>query len=170
MEGEIVNKIAQSGLISFDLAEYYDRGERVVIDLKDRLFMGQILREKDLREWAASHDWVQYSGKNVLLTCSVDAVIPGWAWLLLVTYLQPFAKTLVQGSREDLEKELFRKALDQIDFSRFKDKKVVVKGCGDIEIPVSVYTDLTARLMPWASKIMYGEPCSTVPLYKKAKA
>ncbi len=168
MSDEIVNKVAQSGLISLDLADYYNRGERVVIDLKDRLFRGQILREKDLREWTAAQDWSQYAGKNVLLTCSVDAVIPGWAWLLFTVHLQPFCETLVQGKYEDLEKELFRKAMDKIDFSQFEGKKIVVKGCGDIEIPTSVYVDLTAKLRPWAAKIMYGEPCSTVPLFKKA--
>lgn len=167
--GEIVNKVAQSGLVTLDLADYADARPRSVIDLKDRLFMGQILRERDLREWAAAHDWSQYAGHNVLITCSADAVIPGWAWMLPVIFLQPFAANIVSGSMEDLDRVLFMKALDTINFDTFQDKKVVVKGCGDVPIPTSAFVELTARLRAVAAKIMYGEPCSTVPLFKKEK-
>jgi Protein of unknown function (DUF2480) len=167
MTGEIINRVAQSELLTFDLADLHDKGPRAIVDLKGRLFMGQILREKDLREWVKAEDWSQYQGKHVLITCSVDAIIPAWAYMLLATVLEPFASTLVFGTVQDLETKLFMDALDKTDFAQFEGKKVVVKGCGDIEIPTSVYVDLTRRLRPYASKIMYGEPCSTVPLYKK---
>lgn len=168
MTGEIVNRVAQSALQTFDLADYHDKGERCVIDIKDRLFMGQILREKDFREWVKSVDWSQYQGKNVLLTCSADAIVPVWAYMILATVLEPFCAALVFGKHNDLETLLFLKALDKVDFSEYEGKKVVVKGCGDVEVPEAVYVELTRRLRPYADKIMYGEPCSTVPLYKKS--
>jgi hypothetical protein len=167
MTGEIINRVTQSELLTFDLADHYDRGPRAVVDLKEKLFMGQILREKDVRDWVKTEDWSRFEGQHVLLTCSTDAIIPVWAYMLLATALEPFAKTLVFGSVQDQETRLFLDALDKINFTEFEGKKVVVKGCGDIEIPAAIYVELTRRLRPYASKIMYGEPCSTVPLYKK---
>jgi hypothetical protein len=168
MTGEIVNRVAHSALQTFDLADYHDKGERVVIDIKDRLFMGQILREKDFREWVKSVDWSEYKGKNVLLTCSADAIVPVWAYMILATVLEPFCAAFVFGYHNDLETLLFLRALDKVEFSEYEGKKVVVKGCGDVEVPTAVYVELTRRLRPYAEKIMYGEPCSTVPLYKKS--
>lgn len=167
MSGEVINKVAQSSLITFKLEDLYPQGDRVCIDLKDRLFMGMILREKDLREWAAQHDWSQYQDKYVALTCTVDTLIQTWAWMLLEVHLYPYAKHVCLGSLQDLEAELFRMELDALDFSAYEGKPVVVKGCGEIDIPPSVYMDVTRRLLPYAKKISFGEPCSTVPLYKK---
>lgn len=170
MEKDIVNRLALSPLVSFDLADYNDAAPRVGIDIAERLFMGQILREKDFRAWMDDHDWQQYVGKHVYLHCSADAVIPGWAWMLLAIQLQPFAKTIVKGSSEDLEKAIWQKALETIDYSALEGKKIVVKGCGDIDIPQSAYVDFIVRLRAIATKLMYGEPCSTVPLWKKERS
>lgn len=169
MSGEIINRIALSPLVTYDLADLADDGPRVTIDVHDQLFMGQILREKDFRTFLKEEDWTQYQDKHVNILCSSEAVIPGWAWMLLGIHLEPYAKTLVYGTKEDLEKEIWRKALDQIDYSELDGKKIVVKGCGDIEIPQATYVEFIRRLRPIANKLMYGEPCSTVPLYKKPK-
>lgn len=167
--GEIINRIALSPLVTYDLADHHDSAERVGIDIKDQLFRGMILREKDFRDYLAAENWERFSGQHVHIYCSVDAIIPGWAWMLLSIQLEPHAKTLVYGSREDLEREIWRNILDQIDYEELTDKKIVVKGCGDIDIPDATYVEFIRRLRPIANKLMYGEPCSTVPLYKKPK-
>lgn len=164
---EIINKVANSGLISFDLADYYHKGERVVYDIKDNLFHGLILKEKDFREFVKNHDWTQYTGKNVAIICSADAIVPTWAYMLLVTKIEPYANIVVFGDLKELEDVLFRDALSKIDMDKYANEKVVVKGCGDIPVPVSAYVEITRKLRPVAKSIMYGEPCSTVPLYKK---
>jgi len=169
MSGEIINRVALSPLVTFDLADHYDSGERVEFDIKDQLFQGMILREKDFRAFIKEHDWSQYAGKHVNIMTSVDAIIPGWAWMLLGIQLEPYAKTLVFGNREYLEKEIWRASLDRIDYEALDGKKIVVKGCGDIDIPQATYVEFIRRLRPIANKLMYGEPCSTVPLYKKPK-
>ena len=169
MSNEIINRVALSPLVQFDLADLHDPSERVSLDIKDQLFQGMILREKDYRAWLKAHDWTAYSGKHVHIFSSVDAIIPGWAWMLLAIHLEPHAKTVVYGSREDLEKEIWRQALESIDFAELTDKKIVVKGCGDIDIPQATYVEFIRRLRPLASKLMYGEPCSTVPLYKRPR-
>jgi Protein of unknown function (DUF2480) len=169
-EKEIVNKVAISPLVSIDLADYHDGAPRVGIDIAPQLFRGMLLKESDFRDWLGHHDWTQYSGQHVHLFCSVDAIIPGWTWMLLAIQLQPFAKTIVFGSREDLDKTIWQKALDTIDYSRWEGKKIVVKGCGEIEIPQAAYVEFIVRLRAIAEKLMYGEPCSTVPLWKKEKA
>jgi hypothetical protein len=165
----IVNKVAQSGLITLDLADYYVEGERVLYDLRQNLFMEMILREKDFRDFLKQHDWSQYQGKHIAITCSVDTIIPSWAYMLLVTKLAPYAKTVIKGDLEQLEAYLLSKELDKIDFSVYADSKVVIKGCGDLPIPDAAYLEITNKLLPYASSIMYGEPCSTVPVYKKGK-
>ena len=164
---EIINKVAQSGLISFDLAEYYHKGERVVYDIKDNLFMGLILKEKEFRDFVKNHDWSIYEGKNVAITCTADAIVPTWAYMLLATRIEPHANMLVFGDLNDLEDALFKDALQHIDLEKYKDERIVIKGCGDIPVPVSAYVEITRKLRPVAQSIMYGEPCSTVPLYKK---
>lgn len=169
MSGEIVNRIALSPLVTYDLADHHDPAERVGIDIQAQLFRGMILREKDFRTYLAEENWEQFQDKHVHIFCSVDAIIPGWAWMLLAIHLEPHAKTLVFGTAEDLEKEIWRNILDQIDYSALEDKKIVVKGCGDIDIPDATYVEFIRRLRPIANKLMYGEPCSTVPLYKKPK-
>jgi hypothetical protein len=167
---EIVNRIALSPLVTFDLADHHDPAERVCIDIAEQLFMGQILREKDFRTYIKETDWTQYAGKHVHFYCSADAVIPGWTWMLLGIALEPHAKTMVMGSAEDLEREIWRKILDGLDYDELTGKKIVVKGCGDIKIPDATYVEFIRRLRPIADKLMYGEPCSTVPLYRKPKA
>ncbi|MCO4293100.1 DUF2480 family protein [Solitalea sp. MAHUQ-68] len=167
IQENIVNKVANSGLISFDLALYYHSGERIVYDIKDNLFHGLILREKDFREFVKEHDWAQYQGKNVAITCSADAIVPTWAYMLLATKLEPFANRVVFGNLEALEIVLFRDALASVDLEQFRDQRLVVKGCGDIPVPISAYVEITLLLRPIVKSIMYGEPCSTVPLYKR---
>jgi hypothetical protein len=169
MEKDIVNKVALSPLVSFDLADYYDAGPRVGIDIAERLYMGMLLKEADFRAWLEQHDWAQYRGQHVHLYCSADAIIPGWTWMLLAIQLQPFAATIVFGSREDLEKAIWQKSLARIDYTALEGKKIVVKGCGDIEIPQATFVEFIVRLRAIADKLMYGEPCSTVPLWKKEK-
>jgi hypothetical protein len=140
-----------------------------VADLKDNLFMGSILKEKDFREFLKNHDWSQYSGKNIAITCTEDAVIPTWAYMLLAIQLEPFAKTIVFGNLQDLEQKLYDEALAKINFEEYAGAKVVVKGCSKVAVPTTAYVEVTRRLRPYAQSIMFGEPCSTVPLYKKPK-
>ncbi|MFB0909057.1 MAG: DUF2480 family protein [Spirosomataceae bacterium] len=156
-------------MITFDLAEYYHRGERIIYDLKDNLFMGMILKEKDFRDFLKGHDWTQYEGKNVAITCSEDAIIPIWAYMLLTLKLEPYANCVIFGSLDDLEKKLFDEVLEKVDFSDFLDKRVVVKGCGELPIPTNTYVEVTRKLQPYVKSMMFGEPCSTVPLYKKPR-
>lgn len=169
MSEPFVNKVAESGLITIDLEKYYPSGETAVFDLKDYLFMGMILKEKDFRESLKNINWQTYENKNVALTCSADAIIPVWAWMLAVTYLQPVAKEIVMGDEKELHKKLFLDNIAAIDFSSFTDQRVVIKGCGETPIADYVYMEITKRLRPVAKSIMYGEPCSTVPVYKKKK-
>lgn len=167
MEEQIINKVALSGLITLDLEEYYPSGERVVYDIKDNLFMGLILKEKDFRAFLKEHNWEQYTGKNVAITCSEEAIIPMWAYMLLAIQLEPYARTVIFGSLEDLEKKLFDDVLNTFDWEQYRDARMVVKGCSDKQIPASVYVEVTRRLRPLVKSLMFGEPCSTVPLYKQ---
>jgi hypothetical protein len=167
IQENIINKVAQSGLISFDLGDIYPSGERIVYDIKDNLFHGLILKEKDFREFVKQHDWTQYQDKHIAITCSADAIVPTWAYMLLANKMAPYAATIVFGSLETLETVIFERAIGNIDLGKYKDERVVIKGCGDIDVPVSAYTELTARLTKVAKSIMYGEPCSTVPIYKR---
>lgn len=170
METElIVNRVAKSGLVTLDLEDYYHAGERLVYDLKDNLYMGLILKEKDFREFLKSHDWSQYAGKNVAVTCSEDAIVPTWAYMLLTTYLEPHAYTVVFGSLQDLEEKLYFDAINRINIEDYRDSRVVVKGCSKVPVPTAAYVEITRRLRPVAQSIMFGEPCSTVPLYKRPK-
>lgn len=164
-----MNRVTKSPLVTLDLAAYYHSGERIIYDLKDNLFQEMILREKDFRAFVKEHDWQAYEGKNVAITCSVDAIVPAWAYMLLTLKLDQYANLVVFGSLEDLETTLFRDALQRIDFTEFEDRPVVVKGCGDIPVPTSAYVEISRLLRPVAKSIMYGEPCSTVPLYKKPR-
>ena len=169
MEDVIVNKVAESGLITIDLEEYYPKEESAVFDLKEHLFMGMILKEKDYREALKNLDWSFYQNKNVCITCTADAVIPVWAYMLTATYLEPVAKDVIFGNEDFLHRALFLKNLSKIDTTEFADKRVVIKGCGDKNITETAYVEITKLLRPVAKSIMYGEPCSTVPIYKKAK-
>lgn len=166
--GEIVNRVAKSGLVTFNPEDHKPKGERVLLDIKDQLFQGLILKEKDFRAFVKDHDWSQYEGKFVAITCSTDAIVPAWAYMLLTIQLQPAAKFVHFGTLEAMEDELMRQAMEQVDFSEFEGGKIVVKGCGGIS--TATYVDITRRLRPYAQIIMYGEPCSTVPLFKRKKA
>lgn len=167
IQENIVNKVAASGLITLNLENYYHQGERVVYDIKENLFHGLMLREKDFREFIKEHDWTVYSGKNIAIICSADAIVPTWAYMLLANKMKPFAHEVVFGGLEVLETVLFSKALARIDLSEYKDERVVVKGCGDINVPVAAYVEITNLLTPVVKSIMYGEPCSTVPIFKR---
>ena len=167
MEDSIVHKVAQSALLTLDLAKFYPEGETVVFDLKHYLFMELILKEKDYREALKNVDWNIYQDKNIAITCSTDAIIPLWAYMLATTYLDPFAKEIVFGNEEQLFNILFLKNLWKLDPKEFEGKRVVVKGCGDKKIPEIAFVEVTKILRPVAKSIMYGEPCSTVPIYKQ---
>lgn len=169
METEIINRVAKSGLITLDLEDYYHAGERVVYDLKDNLYMGLILKEKDFREFLKSHDWSQYAGKNVAVTCTEDAIVPTWAYMLLTLHLQPYAHMVVFGSLQDLEEKLYFDAIAQINLDAYRDARVVVKGCSKVPVPIAAYVELTRVLKPVVQSLLFGEPCSTVPLFKKPK-
>jgi hypothetical protein len=169
MEGEIINRVANSSLITIDLEDYYTQGERVVFDLKDLLFQGMILREKDLRDFVKSHNWLQYKGKLIAIQCSAEAIVPTWAYMLVASKLADVAKKVVYGSLEQLEQELFSEALQRINPEEYKDGKIVIKGCSKYPVPTYAYVEITRKLLPYVHSIMYGEPCSNVPIYKKLK-
>ena len=167
MSDTIINKVAESGLISLDLETYYPKGDIAVFDLKDYLFMNLILKEKDFRAALLATDWTIYQDKYVAITCTADAIIPMWANMLVASYLQPVAKDVVFGNEQQLITIVLTKNLAAINGEDYTDKRIVVKGCGDIPIPESAYVEITNKLRPFAKSIMYGEPCSTVPIYKK---
>ena len=167
IQENIINKVAQSGLVTLDPAQFYASGERVVYDITDNLFHGLMLREKDFREFVKTHDWTQYEGKNVAVTCTADAIVPAWAYMLLANRLAPYAREVVFGDAEVLETVLFVKEISRMDVEQYRDQRLVIKGCGDIPVPVSAYVELTKKLTPVAKSLMFGEPCSTVPIYKR---
>lgn len=166
---EIINKVAESSLITLNLEELIHPGERVIYDIKDNLFMGLILKEKDFRAFIKENDWSVYTGKNVAIINSADAIVPTWAYMLLASKLEKFANRYVFGSLESLEQALFQEAIAKINPEDYRDAKMVIKGCGSIPVPTYAYVEIMHKLLPVASSIMYGEPCSTVPIYKKPK-
>jgi len=167
METEIMNKVANSGLIQLDLEELRPQGERIFFDIKPLLFQELVLKEKDFRAFLASHDWSKYKGTNVAVGCSNDAIIPTWAFMLIGIHLAPFANKIVEGNLEDLENQLFKDVIDNLPKEQFKDGKIVVKGCSKESVPLSAYIYLSTQLQPIAKSLFFGEPCSTVPLFKK---
>ncbi|GAB3420145.1 DUF2480 family protein [Niabella aquatica] len=164
---EIRNKVAESGIITLNLEDFYPEEEIILFDIKDYLFMEMILKEKDFREALKQHDWQQYSGKNVGITCSADAIVPLWAYMLITSYLQPVAGFVASGDAEELRKRVLLKNIDAIDAGAYRDKRVVIKGCGDVAIGEFAYAEITRVLLPVVKSLMYGEPCSTVPVYKR---
>jgi hypothetical protein len=164
---EIINKVANSKLVVIDLEDFYPEGRRIVFDLKDWLFMELVLKEKDFREKAKTHDWSQYKDAYVALHCSSDAIVPGWAYLLLTSCLAPFAKKVTTGSLTDLENTLYTEILQNTDFSKYTDLPVIIKGCSNKPVPENAYTLLIQKLQPIAKSIFYGEACSSVPIYKR---
>ena len=169
MSDEFVNKVAESGLISFDLEEYYPKGTIKVFDLKEYLFMGLILKEKEFRAALQTTDWNSYKGAYVAITCSADAIIPMWAYMLVASNLQPVAVDVVFGDEKKLISTILLKNIQAVKGEEYTDKRVVVKGCGEVEIPETAYVEITNKLRPFVKSIMYGEPCSTVPIYKKPR-
>lgn len=163
---QIVNRVAGSSLVTFDLEEFYTPGERVLLDISDQLHQGLILREKEFREFIRTHNWTQYTNKFVAIHCTAEAIIPLWAYMLVAVALQPHAAQIALGTLDQLEHGLFEKSLAKVDWTRFQNAKVVVKGCSKVKVPVSVYVYVTSHLMPHVSSLMFGEPCSTVPLFK----
>jgi hypothetical protein len=166
---EIVNRVAGSSIQTIDLEQYYLSGERIGFDLKDYLFQELVLKEKDYRQSLKEIDWEQYRGKYVAVFCSVDAIVPTWAFMLAITYLQGIAEDVVVGNFEGLEQYLFQKSLSSIRVEDFEGKAVVVKGCSKVPVPLYAYGEIIKMLKGIARSIMYGEPCSTVPLYKKPR-
>jgi len=167
MEETIINKVAESGIISLDLEEFYPKEDIAVFDLKDYLFMGLILKEKEFRTMLQAFDWEIFRNKYVAVTCTADAIIPMWAYMLVASYVQPVAMDVVFGNEITLINTIFLKKIGTVDFEIYTDKRVVVKGCGDVQVPETAYLEITSKLRPYAKSIMYGEPCSTVPIYKK---
>lgn len=167
MSEPIINKVAESGLISIDLAQYFPTNEIVVFDIKPYLFMELILKEKDFRTSLSTIDWSIYQDKIVGIFCSTDAIIPMWANMLIVANLTPFAKAIYFGDENKTRELVLLQAINNIDNTIFADQRIVVKGCGDTPIGESAYIAITQKLRPVVKSIMYGEPCSTVPVYKK---
>jgi Protein of unknown function (DUF2480) len=166
---EIINKVANSALEVFDLEDYYAVGIRTQIDLSQWLLEGFLLREKDFREQLKQHDWSQYQNQYVALYCSTDAIVPAWATILVTVYLSPFTKKVVLGDLTDLETALYQQVLSTIDYSKYQDKPIILKGCSKKPVPESAYIMAIQNLQPFAKSIMYGEACSAVPLYKFQK-
>ncbi len=169
MEGEIVNKVANSVLEIFDLEDYYPTGIRTQIDISQWLYEGFLLKEKDFREALKNHDWSQYQDHLVAVHCSTDAIIPAWASILVTIHLAPFAKKIVNGNLHDLDVFLYQETLSNLDYSHYQDKPVILKGCSKKPVPESAYLFAVQKLQTVAKSIMYGEACSAVPLYKKSK-
>lgn len=164
---EIINRVKDSGLIQMDLADYKPRVDIVEIDIAEQLWQGLILKEKDFREWIKDNNWEQFSGKAVYIHCSADAIIPTWAYMLVSTRLEGIAKAFLVGTKDELEKQLIKDAIEQIDIKEYQDGKIIIKGCSDIASPAFAMTELIKRIQPVAKSIMYGEPCSTVPIFKR---
>lgn len=166
MSEKIINKVANSKLKTIDLEEFYPSGERIVFDITSWLYEGLILREKDFREKVKNHNWKQYENNYVALTCSSDAIIPSWAYLLLTTSLGDYAKKVVVGDLVLLETVIFQEIISNLEVSEYENAPVIIKGCTNKPIPQSAYTLLISKLQTKARSIMFGEACSTVPLFK----
>lgn len=167
MSDAIINKVSESLLTTIDLEAFYPKEEIMVFDMKNYLFMELILKEKEFREKLKTTDLTVYENKNVALICTADAIIPMWAYMLVASSLQPVAKNVVFGNENFVHTTLFLKNIFAIDVSVYTDKRVVIKGCGELPVPEAVYVAITELLRPVVKSIMYGEPCSTVPIYKK---
>lgn len=170
MEGTtIINRVAESGLITINLEDYFPNGQFIIFDIKNYLYMELILREKDFREALKTHNWSEYKDKIVLVTCSTDAIVPLWAFMLIEVYIADIAKDTYRGSEEEYLNMHYRDVLSQLDYSQYMDKRIVIKGCSQKPVPSYAYSYITAKLKPFAQSIMFGEPCSTVPIFKRPR-
>ncbi|MFA9214975.1 MAG: DUF2480 family protein [Candidatus Methylacidiphilales bacterium] len=163
----IENKVANSGLITIDLETLRHAGKRVLFDIKDWLFREMILKEKDFRDFVKNHDWSQYQNQNIAFYCSTDAIVPTWAYMLLASAVQPYANKYVFGNLEQLEIALYTDAIEQLNPADFADKRIILKGCSQNELPIAAYVAMSNKLLPVVKSLMYGEACSNVPIYKK---
>lgn len=166
-DGPILNRVAQSKIITFDLEDYYPKGNRFLLDIKDWLHEGFVLKEKEFRVALAAYDWSQYQDAFVALYCSSDAIVPGWAYMLIATKLEPYASKILQGDLQQLETSLYQSVIEKLDVSGFKDLPVIIKGCSNRPVPPNAYLLITQKLQPVVKSLMYGEACSSVPLFKK---
>jgi len=169
MPNKIVNRVANSQLKTINLEDFYPQGNRTLIDIKNWLFQELILKETEFREHLKNHNWEQYKNNYVALTCSCDAIIPSWAFMLITTYLSPFTKKIVVGDLKALETSIYFEIIANFNIEEFLNKPVIIKGCANKPIPETAYIQLIEKLQPIAKSIMFGEACSTVPLYKKIK-
>ena len=167
IQEKIVNRVSESDLITFDLEEFYPKEEKKSFDLKEYLFMGLILKEKDFREALKNFDWSVYQNKNVAVFCSADAIIPVWAYMLVAVYLTPVAKRFYFCKEEELDEVIYKEEIAALDVSQYTDQRIIIKGCSDKPVPVSAYLEITRKLRPVAKSLMYGEACSNVPLFKQ---
>lgn len=166
---EIVNRVANSPLVTIDMEKMFDFDGMAEFDMKEHLFQGLILKEKDFREFVKDHDWSQYKDKKVAVFCSADAIVPTWAYMLVANRLQPFAADIYFGTEEELIQAAYQRIISEMDMSEYEDKMVVVKGCSDKPVPIGAYVEITRQLTPRVKSLMFGEPCSTVPIYKRKK-
>ena len=169
MNRDIINRVAESSLVQLDLEEWYDDAERESFDVAQYLYMGLVLKELDFRSALKQLDWSRFQGKHLAIHCSADAIVPTWAFMLVSTYAAPFAKSIVFGTKESIDGILFERWIANLDLSAYQDQKVIVKGCSKHPVPVSAYISITAKLSPVVQSLMFGEPCSNVPLYKRKK-
>ncbi|MDO5607484.1 MAG: DUF2480 family protein [Capnocytophaga sp.] len=169
MADEIVNRVANSSLVVFDLEDYYPEGKRMDFDLKDFLWEGSVLKEKDFREQIIRHDWASYTDAYVALYCTTDAIVPAWSYMLVASKLQSVARRVVYGNREALDTALYFEIIAALDVSHLAGKAVIIKGCSHKPVPESAYVMAVARIQPVAKSVMYGEACSAVPIFKKEK-
>lgn len=167
MADEIINRVANSKLVTIDLEDFYPEGKRVLFDIKDWLFEGFVLREKDFRQQVSEFDWSQYQDCYIALTCSTDAIVPGWAYMLLSINLEPYTNKVIIGDLEQLETSIYQDIINNLDISAHEGKPIIVKGCSNKPVPQNAYIMLSNKLKTVAKSIMYGEACSSVPLYKK---
>ena len=163
---EIVNRVSQSKLVTFNLEDLYPKGERILMDIKDWLYEGLILREREFRAQLEEHDWTKYKDAYVALTCSSEAIIPGWAYMLIATKLQPYSNHIIIGDLEMFESSLYQSIIENLDVSEFVDKPVIIKGCSNKPVPANAYLWATTKIQSVAKSVMYGEACSSVPLFK----
>lgn len=167
MAEDIINRVANSSLVVVDLEDFYPKGQRTLIDIKDWLWEGFVLREKEFRNYVSTHDWSEYQNHFVALNCSTDAIVPAWAYMLLTMHLEPYAKHIIIGNFEQLETTIYQDIISNLNIEDYRDKPLIIKGCSHKPVPANAYILLSKKLKPVAKSIMYGEACSSVPLFKR---